>query len=117
MTSRWDRFEFANVKLREIETDCLHDKALFVMEEQCGEADKDRQPGGPQSHSFGQGPYTVASGDIVCVILGCRVPLILREQGEHYATVGDAYVHSFMHGEALRGLGSGIATVEEFSIY
>lgn len=38
-------FEFADVRLGEIEMDCLHDKALFVMEEQYGETDEDRQLG------------------------------------------------------------------------
>lgn len=115
-TSKGQSFDFTDVKLGDIEKDCLHDKVLFVVEEPGGEANGYQQAKGPRRHRFGQGSYGVASGDLVCVILGCRVPLILRQQGMHYIIIGDAYVHSFMHGEALRGLGSDITSVEDFSI-
>jgi hypothetical protein len=59
-------------------------------------------------------------GDLVCVVLGCSVPLILRRVvgfGEHYINLGDAYVHGFMSGEALLGLQSGKYTSKFFEIH
>lgn len=40
-------------------------------------------------------------GDIICVLRGCRAPVILRRVWKHYQVIGDAYVYGFMRGEAL----------------
>ncbi|KAM0326293.1 hypothetical protein ACHAQA_006891 [Verticillium albo-atrum] len=63
---------------------------------------------------IGLGPKHTKAGDKVFVILGCDVPLVLRDytQGGGGATtggdakfevVGDSYVHGLMSGEALLG--------------
>lgn len=41
--------------------------------------------------------------DSVCILLGGRVPYILRpKHGGAYTLVGESYVHGFMKGEALK---------------
>ena len=40
-------------------------------------------------------------GDIICVLRGCRAPVILRRAWKHYQVIGDAYVYGFMRGEAF----------------
>jgi hypothetical protein len=71
---------------------------------------------------LGVGTESIEESDVVCIASGSRVPLVLRRrQGvvvesaigvARYELVGAAYVHSWMHGEALRGLGSGFRVVE-----
>jgi hypothetical protein len=42
-------------------------------------------------------------GDMVCVMLGCCTPFLLRklEHGPHHTLVGEAYVHGIMGGEVF----------------
>ena len=54
--------------------------------------------------SFCFGPRDIRVGDIVCVILGCSIPLILRHDGAScYTIVGECFVDGIMTGEALLG--------------
>ena len=50
-------------------------------------------------------PRGTECGDIVCILLGCSVPIILRKVAgsveESYIFVGESYVHGMMAGEAL----------------
>ena len=49
-------------------------------------------------------PDVAAEGDIVCVILGCDSPLLLRPlPNGNYTVAGECYIHGFMNGEALVG--------------
>ena len=49
-------------------------------------------------------PYAAVEGDVVCVILGCNSPLLLRPLSNgNYTVVGECYIHGFMNGEALLG--------------
>jgi hypothetical protein len=46
----------------------------------------------------------VKPGDRVCVLLGCRGPLILRPtEHKQYEVAGESYVQGLMYGEALLG--------------
>lgn len=57
---------------------------------------------GPKS-LFGLAPKEAEEGDLVCILLGCTVPVILRpiEDLGLYKLVGEAYVHGVMDGEAM----------------
>lgn len=51
---------------------------------------------------IGMAPHHSSKGDKVCLLLGCRVPVVLRERRDGgYELVGEAYVHGIMKGEAL----------------
>ncbi|KAF4637235.1 hypothetical protein G7Y89_g851 [Cudoniella acicularis] len=52
--------------------------------------------------SIGLAPSNAAVGDLICVLLGCRYPVILREVDGHHLLVGEAYVNDFMNGEAMQ---------------
>jgi hypothetical protein len=59
-----------------------------------------------QKGYVGMGPETAQLGDVVCVVLGCQWPLVLRPTtpgAPKHVIVGDCYVSGFMHGEALLG--------------
>ena len=58
---------------------------------------------------FGLGPNKAKEGDIICILLGCSVPVILRKNTGHeddsYTHVGEAYVDRLMDGQGLKGKG------------
>jgi Heterokaryon incompatibility protein (HET) len=51
---------------------------------------------------MGMGPLAMDEGDMICVALGCNVPLVLRKEGDHYLLVGECFVWGLMDGEAMR---------------
>jgi len=46
--------------------------------------------------------------DFICILLGARVPYILRKAGSYYTVVGEAYVQGLMHGKAISLVGQGL---------
>ncbi|KAI1121051.1 HET-domain-containing protein [Nemania abortiva] len=46
-------------------------------------------------------PDMTAKDDKICILQGFNVPFVLRQVGEHYKLVGDAYVHGIMQGEVF----------------
>jgi hypothetical protein len=58
---------------------------------------------------FGIGPRTLVPGDRIAVLLGCTLPLLLRqtERSGHYRLVGECYSHGYMNGEAVEGIQAG----------
>ena len=46
-------------------------------------------------------PPDACAGDIVSIFLGGCVPYVLRQIGDAYVLIGDAYVHGLMNGEAF----------------
>ncbi|KAI0907784.1 heterokaryon incompatibility protein-domain-containing protein [Ustulina deusta] len=62
--------------------------------------DSDEQE--PPDPIYGLAPQGCKVSDIVCILLGCSVPVILsRDRGSLYKIVGEAYVHGMMDGEAM----------------
>jgi hypothetical protein len=53
--------------------------------------------------NLGSGPPDMREGDLICIILGSKTPVVLRGVGSEgrYELVGHAYVHGIMHGEGL----------------
>jgi di/tripeptidase len=53
-------------------------------------------------------------GDMICVVLGCNVPMVLRKAVDDHHLVGPCFVWGLMDGEALENMrGSGY---EEFRL-
>ena len=70
---------------------------------------------------IGQTLYTdrVRKGDIVCVLLGCQVPIILRRRGmvgNQYEVIGDLYLEGIMYGEAMKALDEKVIQLEDFEL-
>jgi hypothetical protein len=85
-----------------------------------------------ESCSFGIGPTTTQTGDVVCVLFGSDVPLVLRQtyQSLHLSPfsknrdifpilhkfIGQAYIHDIMHyqGDITQDIQDGNLVVEKF---
>ena len=65
---------------------------------------------------IGVAPAETKTGDIICVLLGCDVPLVLRPNGEeNFSLIGECYCHGIMEGTALLGpLPENFEQVEKF---
>jgi hypothetical protein len=56
-------------------------------------------------------------GDIVCVLLGCNYPVILRPIGGHYELVATVYLHDIMHGEVIQAMEEGKVQSQVFELH
>lgn len=56
------------------------------------------------------------TGDRVCVLPTCSMPVLLREVGSHSINLGPCYVEGLMHGEAVSCVREGTAEVRIFRI-
>lgn len=91
--------------------DACKGRVFFVMEQ----SGTTQQDGKTQTRRYmGLAPQDSKYGDLVCVILGCPVPLLLRpvEEGDknfraskvdsqRYRLLGECYVDGFMKGEVM----------------
>ncbi|KUJ08181.1 HET-domain-containing protein [Mollisia scopiformis] len=64
----------------------------------------------------GLAPLNAMEGDIICVLFGCRFPVVLRPVSGHYVVIGEAYVDGFMNGEAMVGLEEERYVLDTFEI-
>ena len=58
-------------------------------------------------------PPLTLRGDRIFVLYGCTSPLVLRENPQRpgrYQTIGEAYIHGFMYGEAIQDEMNGLLT-------
>lgn len=56
-----------------------------------------------QSGYIGLGPLTMQPTDIVCVLVGCSVPVVIRnEDPNRHVLVGECYMHGIMDGEIFK---------------
>ncbi|KAL8668853.1 MAG: hypothetical protein Q9168_006532 [Polycauliona sp. 1 TL-2023] len=54
--------------------------------------------------SIGLGPDTAEPSDYICVVLGCKSPLVVRKsENGNYRIVGECYVYGMMESETLLG--------------
>lgn len=70
---------------------------------------------------MGLAPGKTTAGDLICVPLGCCVPIILRRaEGSdlpHYFVVGEAYVDGFMDGKAIDMMEKGELILQTFELH
>ena len=50
---------------------------------------------------MGLAPEATRSGDLVCVIFGCQLPFIVREDAGQHLLVGECYAQGLMGGESM----------------
>jgi hypothetical protein len=65
---------------------------------------------------IGVAPKGVETGDVVCVLSGCRFPVLLRNAGMAYVHVGPCFVLGLMDGEAAQLIAKGEVRAQEFLI-
>jgi hypothetical protein len=56
-------------------------------------------------------------GDLLCILLGCDVPVVLRPVDNLYIFVGECYIHRLMQREAIEALEVGVITSQNFEIH
>jgi hypothetical protein len=71
-----------------------------------------------EENRIGAAPEETQKGDMVCVLMGCSVPVILRKTAklDEYEFVGECYLHDFMDGEALAMRDGDGITAREFKL-
>lgn len=50
---------------------------------------------------MGLAPNVVQVNDLICVIVGCSVPMLLRRRGDNYVLISNMCLHGLMDGEAV----------------
>jgi hypothetical protein len=65
----------------------------------------------------GKSGADVHAGDKVCVLGGCRNPLVLRPVGDQFVMVEPCFVHGLMYGQAMQGLNEGRYEMRKFEIH
>ena len=67
---------------------------------------------------FGQARTPAQRGNVVCILLGCSVPVILRKQanGQSHKVISEAYIHGVSEGEAMDWLEAGHHSLEDIRI-
>jgi hypothetical protein len=56
-------------------------------------------------------------GDLICILLGCWMPVVLRPKDGHYIFLGEACVHGYMYGKAMVELAEGKFQLQNFEIH
>ena len=54
--------------------------------------------------------------DRICILAGCKTPLIVRPRGDDFRLIGECYVHGMMRGEIAKDIGDGQLRMHEISI-
>jgi hypothetical protein len=70
-----------------------------------------------ESGHCGLVPDHAKAGDFICVLLGCDVPVILRQVEDHYTFIGESYVRGLMEGQAIEALERGEVHLQDFEIW
>lgn len=55
-------------------------------------------------------------GDLVCLLFGCRMPVILRPEGDYFRFMGECYIHGLMFGEGMEAFERDEYELEKFEL-
>jgi hypothetical protein len=66
---------------------------------------------------FGMAPEQTRRGDVMCILLGGRLPVILRPVDQHWEFMGECYIHGVMNGEAMGDLENGLYKLQSFELH
>jgi hypothetical protein len=68
------------------------------------------------SGTMGLAHEEALAGDLICVLLGCSVPVVLRAIDSHYIHVSDVYLDGYMSGRAVGEADDGKLDFRDFEI-
>jgi hypothetical protein len=60
--------------------------------------------------------YRAQVDDVVCVLLGCPTPMVLRPRGDMWEVIGDVYLDGIMFGEVMKKLDEGEIGFTDFKL-
>ncbi|MCJ1238061.1 hypothetical protein MMC14_006049 [Varicellaria rhodocarpa] len=63
---------------------------------------QNRQFCASEKNYMGWAPPDAQVGDLICVLLGGRVPFLLRPHGNMFRLIGELYIHGLMEGQAMK---------------
>jgi hypothetical protein len=69
-----------------------------------------------QKGYVGMAPELSRRRDLVCLLFGCRMPVVLTPEGDHFRLMGEYYVHGLMFGEDMNAFERGGYEVENFEL-
>ena len=96
---KWDNFK-EKIFVETIENN-LYNRMFFISERKI----------------LGLGPQQLQKGDLICVLLGCSCPVILRAKDQHYFIIGPAYFDGYMWGKAMEEMEEGKFSLQDFEIH
>ncbi|KAK2754413.1 hypothetical protein FQN54_007057 [Arachnomyces sp. PD_36] len=117
---------FSDGRLHRLLTDCLefkrsrfshsteHARVWRLWVEDSMKYILDRRLFVSSNGEFGLAPEETEVGDVVCVPLGCPLPMILWHSREGHTVVGEAYVDGWMYGKALDLLHENAINAKDF---
>lgn len=65
----------------------------------------------------GLAPPAAQPGDFLCILLGVRIPIVMRKVEDHNVLIGEAYVDGVMDGQLMKELEDGTFRTEMFNIH
>lgn len=68
------------------------------------------------SGTMGLAPEEAQVGDLICILLGCSVPVVLRATGCYFIYIGDVYLDGYMSGRAVAEGNDGKLSFQDFVI-
>ncbi|KAF2804802.1 uncharacterized protein BDZ99DRAFT_480825 [Mytilinidion resinicola] len=63
----------------------------------------------------GLGPFGICEGDQICILLGAKLPLVIRSAGDTYQVVGPCFIYGMMDGEMMEKLDKGELALQELT--
>jgi hypothetical protein len=70
-----------------------------------------------KNKTLGLGPDVLQKNDLICVLFGCKYPVILRYVEPYYYLVGPAYFEGYMWGRGIRELKESLYPVQYFEVH
>ena len=71
-----------------------------------------------KSGRIGLGPTLLQKGDLCCVLIGCKMPLVIRptSTSNHFRVLGPAYIDDVMDGEIIKAHMGGDSELREITL-
>ncbi|KAK7212773.1 hypothetical protein V2G26_019951 [Clonostachys chloroleuca] len=87
-----------------IEQELAPETSRMLIQENCASRMEGRCFFTTKRGLMGIGSGFMKDGDIICVPLGCKTPIIIRPEADsnQYRLIGDAYVDKYMDGKAVK---------------
>jgi hypothetical protein len=66
--------------------------------------------------NLGLAPAKTKTKDIICIIMGCSLPVVLRYSGGNFIVIGAVYISGISDGDAMKGLRDGEYSLRNFCL-